>query len=124
MVFVETRSESVLGVADTLGSVQLLGLFCFGVRHAMPGRDCADERLGGGNRVHDLVPWWLGDGVAREHLVVQLLGDGLEDPRGPYLSAAHDAVLRRWGVLEIAKHRYSVRKWHVQWSLGSIDDLV
>lgn len=90
MVFVEARSESVFGVPDGLRAVQLLGLRGFGVWHTVSGSDCADERLGGRHGVHDLVPWWLGDSVAGEHLVVELLGDGLEDPRGSYLSAAHD----------------------------------
>lgn len=59
----------------------------------MAGGDVADECFGGRNRVHDLVPWRLGGVVAGEHLVFELFRDGLEDPRGSYLAAAHDCRL-------------------------------
>ena len=55
------------------------------------------DRSGAGRRARSAGR--LRDRVARQHLVVEFLGDGLEDPRGSYLSAAHGRCCccgRRW----------------------------
>lgn len=108
VVFVEACSQSVFGVADALGTVELLWLLGFRVGPSVSRGDCADERFGGGHGVHHLVPWRLGDGVAGEHLVVELLGDGLEDSGGSYLSATHDGLSRPVAEGEVRSVCYGI----------------
>lgn len=78
----------------------------------MAGRNCSDQRLRRRQRGHDLEPRRLGHLVAGKKFVVQLPADGLEDPRGPYLSSSHGCVsAKRLDGAEIIAPQARTRLW-------------